>query len=88
MPGEGAPFFGVALQKDVGAVVGEWNVATVCAATFDTLQVDPATIMFSPVEADSDYYNVEDYNRDGLFDRILIFNLSQTGIDCADPFEW
>ena len=55
-----------------------------CAATFDTLQVDPATIRFGPVEAGPVNYNVKDYNRDGFSDLIQIFNHSETGIDCVD----
>ena len=66
-------------------MVGERNVAIVCAATFDALQVDPATIRFGPVEAGPVNYNVKDYNRDDFSDLILIFNLSETDMECGDP---
>ena len=65
-------------------MVGERNVAIVGATTFDALQVDPATIKFVPIEAGPVDYEAQDYNRDSFSDLILIFNLSETGIACAD----
>lgn len=53
-------------------------------ATFDALQVNPATINFGPNAASPVRIKGQDYNRDGFSDLILTFALSDTGIVCGD----
>lgn len=58
------------------------KVVIVGDATFDVLQVDPATVVFGPGRASPVRFKGQDYNHDGFSDLILTFNRSDTGIDC------
>ena len=71
----------ISLRKDKNL-----KVAIVGDATFDALQVDPATVKFGPsegpIEASPVRFKGQDYNHDGFSDLILTFQLSDTGIAC------
>ena len=62
----------------------ELKVAIAGSDTFLALQVDLETVEFGfgPSKASPINFKVQDYNRDGFSDLILIFNLSETGIVC------